>query len=295
MAFDIVRTTLSAAVASGGSITFSYPSGKDAGSYRGAYGHKLWAKGLMTQFNFPADFAITFGASNITVTYNGATSIPASTEVVLEADYIGSVSDIDNLSNTTKRAVFSKSVLVDFGAVDAASATAVQSATAVGTASQVTLGTAVTLDVPRNVVAVSSGAGDTTQSLTVYGYDEYGVAMTETKSLNGTTSVVFDKAFKTVTGYKASAALAGNLSLGSGAKLGLPVFIPYAAGSVLKEIQDGANATAGTVVAGVTAKATATTGDVRGTWTPNATPNGTIGFALLVSVPDPNYLGGTQA
>jgi hypothetical protein len=72
MATKIVRTTVSSAVASGGTITFSYPSGYDEGSMRGTYGHTLYSRGLMTTFAFPSQFTIAFGAS-VVVTYNGST------------------------------------------------------------------------------------------------------------------------------------------------------------------------------------------------------------------------------
>lgn len=50
----------------------------------------------------------------------------------------------------------------------------------------------------------------------------------------------------------------------------------------------------GTFVAAVTTEPSATTGDVRGTYSPIETPNGSLEFSLLVSVPDPTFRGLTQ-
>jgi hypothetical protein len=126
-------------------------------------------------------------------------------------------------------------------------------------------------DVPRAVSIVSSNVGDTTQTVTVRGTDFYGQAMTETIAANGTTTVNGKKAFFTVTSVKYSANLAGNLSVGTTDILGLPAAL-YGAGYVLKEISNGAAATAGTFVAAATVTPTATTADVRGTYVPNARP-----------------------
>ncbi len=82
-------------------------------------------------------------------------------------------------------------------------------------------------------------------------------------------------------------------TVGTGDVIGLPVFLP-GTGYVLRELQDGAAATAGTIVAGVTTKATATTGDVRGTYDPNAACDGAKAFQLLTFLGDPGFKGVAQ-
>jgi hypothetical protein len=88
--------------------------------------------------------------------------------------------------------------------------------------------------------------------------------------------------------------MVGNLSIGNTKVLGLPFYVPYTSGAVLNEIQDGANATAGTIVAGVLTAPSATTGDVRGTWTPNATLDGSIDLQLVLWTDNPARRGLTQ-
>jgi hypothetical protein len=145
---------------------------------------------------------------------------------------------------------------------------------------------AVVLDVPRNVVAAWTG----TAVLTVTGTDEYGNAMVES-SASGT-SLTGKKAFKTVTGISVSANVTG-LTVGTAKVLGLPVFLSET-GEVIREIVAGSVVTNGTYVVGDPATATATTGDVRGTYSPNGTPNGSTLYEALVALRSPEYRGGAQ-
>lgn len=307
MSFVIVNNTPSAAVATGGTIAFALANASVLGQVKFEGNHVLYARGLQAQFAFPGDFTISYSGSTATVTYNGTTSIPANTLVELqletagENNYLGvagapadKVSDI--LGNL--RAVVARPVRVLFGAVAAASATAILNAAARAGTVKNTYATAVVNDVPRGL-AVKSSTTDTTQTVTVFGTDEFGVAMSETFTLNGTTAVNGKKAFKTVTADQNNIALAGNLSIGTQAGvLGLPFFLPggtnAGAGYVLKETQDGATATAGTFVGGDLTKATATTGDVRGTWTPNAAPDGAKVYEVVIYASDLTFKGVPQ-
>lgn len=140
----------------------------------------------------------------------------------------------------------------------------------------------VTLDVPRALQYVSSNSGDTTQTVTVSGYDQYKQAMTEVVTLNGVTAVIGKKAFVYVSTVTASAALTGNLSVGTSNVLGLPMAVD--AGdydAAVKVISAAQTADAGTLVfADRTTPATTSTGDVRGTYTPAAAPNGTTQYLV---------------
>jgi hypothetical protein len=71
------------------------------------------------------------------------------------------------------------------------------------------------------------------------------------------------------------------------------VFIPNGA-NVLKELENEAAATSGTIVSGVASVPSATTGDVRGTYDPNSACDGSKGFSLIAAIPDASYLGATQ-
>jgi hypothetical protein len=143
------------------------------------------------------------------------------------------------------------------------------------------------MDVPRNVVA----AWTNTATITVVGTDEYGTVISETSGSG--TSFTGKKAFKTVTSVNPSVTIAA-ATVGTGGVLGLPVCLPFI-GAVTRELEDGIAATAGTLVKADQTKATATTGDVRGTYVPNSALNGAKSFQLFVSLPDAGYRGVTQA
>lgn len=151
-----------------------------------------------------------------------------------------------------------------------------------------------TFDVPRCVIIDSANAGDTTQVATVYGTDVYGETLVENITFNGTTAVQGNKAFKTVTRIAISAATAGNINAGSGTRLGLP-YKCVNKSDVLAARHDGA-IDAGTVVAAVaTSPATATTGDVRGTFAPASTMDGTKMLTILMYLDDTSESAGGVA
>ena len=181
----------------------------------------------------------------------------------------------------------------------ALSATAVCAAQAVAAAGNATIngasasGGVATFDYARAVSIVTSNAGNTTQTVTVTGTDYYGQTQTETLTANGTTTVNGKKAFVTITQVAVSAALTGNLSVGSTDIFGLPYRITDA-GYLFRTGWAGAVAdNAGTFVAAdTTSPATATTGDVRGTFTPTTAANGSrrlvIGMIMTSIQAGPN-------
>jgi hypothetical protein len=289
MAFDVVTMVLSAAVADNGTITVSYPTGKDAGAYYAGRTHKMYTMGSV--FTSPEDFTVSFGTSSITVTYLGATTIPAESTVRFQFDGVGSDKrEMNGYSGSTKRLGVLTPYLINLGAPDVADADGVcasQSITTTATINGALASSSVaTFDQPRNVVA----AWTTTAVMTVTGTDEYGDVVVES-SASGT-SMTGTKAFKTVTGVSVSTAVT-SATVGTGDVLGLPVFLAEK-GLVIAELQDGANATAGTVVAGVQSTPTATTGDIRGTYDPNAACDGSRVFHLVALIGDPSYLGPDQ-
>lgn len=173
----------------------------------------------------------------------------------------------------------------------AASATAVCAAQAVAGAGNATIngasasGGVAILDVARAVNVDSTDAGDTSQTVTVTGTDYWNQVQTETIALNGTTAVAGKKAFKTITQVAVSAALTGNLTVGSTDVLGLPYRVTDA-GYILRSGWAGALADdAGTFVAAdTTSPATATTGDVRGTYVPSSAANGSRRLVLALGL-----------
>ena len=293
--FDIVALTLGSAVANAGTFTAGYPAGRDSGAYTGGIDHQAATNTLGLLKQTDGDISVSFGASSITVTNSSGSTMPAGTEVWLQLDRIGADSDaaFADPDSMTEMQV----IMVSLGAPDTADPDGYvvsQNLTSAGVFSVDTTAAAALLaaaldgvaDVPRNVVAAWTGAA----VLTITGTDKYGAVVVES-SASGT-SLAGKKAFKTVTGISSSANITG-LTVGTGDVLGLPVFLP-SLGHVTRELQDGAAATAGTVVAGVSTTPTATTGDVRGTYDPNAACDGAKAFQLAIMFGDPAFKGRAQ-
>lgn len=318
MAFQIFVATPSSAVATGGTIAFTIPSDQ-VGQYKYEGGHILFAEGLSASFSFPTQFTISWSASTATVTYNGTTTIPAGTIVKLQlqtagetnyltttyppADSINWIAPVVGAGVKVPRATLAREYRVLIGSPITLSTTAILATTAVAATTVQTFTTPYSMDVPRSWSMVSSSAGDTTQTITVRGFDELGNALTETQTLNGTTGVNGKKAFAQIVSYQASATLAGNLSIGITNVLGLPLFLPGGTGAgsgyVIKEVMDGTAPTAGTFVGGdltynPTTLVGSENGDVRGTYTPNTACNGTHVYELLMYGSDLTFKGVPQ-
>jgi hypothetical protein len=137
-----------------------------------------------------------------------------------------------------------------------------------------------TFDVPRCVQVDADGAA--TAVFTIYGTDAYGASIRETITANGTTAVLGVKAFKTVTRVASSAATTGNVIIGTTTKLGLP-YRPVV-GGFIRGILNENTADAGTYVAPSRVTATATTVDVRGTYAPAGTLDGTNVYKVAIAV-----------
>jgi hypothetical protein len=296
MSYETVRFNLSAAVATAGTFTVSYPTGTTKADFQRGTRHKMVA--IQNVYRSPTDFTVSLGASSATVTYNGTTTLPAGSEVAFQLDKGGP----DTYRNAPEYGLPQRTemvfpVLVNLGNPIVGDPDGIFASASITSASPITTMTgalavsgAVTLDVPRNVVAAWTG----TAVMTVTGTDEYGETVVES-SASGT-SLTGKKAFKTITRIAVSANVT-SATVGTGNVLGLPIRLPGTAlAYVLKEQEDGAVPTAGTAVGGLAqgTKSTATTADVRGTYTPNSTPDGSKVFSLLLAVSDPNDKGNPQ-
>lgn len=296
MTISTQKAILAAAVATGGTFTVGYPAGRDRGSFAGGVFHRLSVLGRV--FSAPEDMTLSFGASSVTVTYNGATTLPAGSPYTFQFDD----TSFDNhvLDPATSQIIYSpvRLGIINLGSPIAGSANSIllsASVTAAVLAATVLTGSIVSGGVAvidartgRNIVAAWTG----TSVLTVTGTDMYGKRLVES-SASGTT-FAGKKAFKTITNIQFSADVT-LCTIGTGNVLGLPVYMANA-GLILRESENGATATAGTIVAGLTlaTKPTATTADNRGTYTPNSTPDGSKAFTLLAALQDHTFLGAAQ-
>jgi hypothetical protein len=173
----------------------------------------------------------------------------------------------------------------------ALAATAVCAAQAVAAAGNATINgtlatsSVATFDYARAFSIVTSNAANTTQTVTITGTDYYGQTQTQTLTCNGTSTVTSTKTFKTITQVAVSAALTGNLSVGSADVFGLPYAVRDA-GYLLRTGWNNAVAdNAGTFVAADATTPSATTGDVRGTFLPASTAaNGSRRLVIAIGM-----------
>lgn len=148
-----------------------------------------------------------------------------------------------------------------------------------------------TFDVPRCATITSSSGTDVSQTATFYGKDVYGVATVETITLSGLSTVSGLKALKSVSRVAISAATVGNITAGTGDKFGLPYRINKV-GSLQSFWDATWNNGSGTTTVAVTTTATATTGDVRGTYLPATASDGTRTLALWIYMDDVDSTNG---
>lgn len=325
--FEIAEYTLTAQLAASGTITVNYPTGFQSGHFRNAPG-ALVVTDKNDVFRAPTHFTLTLNAASFVVNWAAtAPTIAAGTKLRIQLPRLGADKrdDLTLARQAIKRAIDCPVMLISLGApitadidsmIDAATGAELPNA-ATKSYTPATNGTSPTdgvqtvvtlpngvkaweLDVPRNIVITTThGTSIVAMTFNVTGYDEYGVKMYETLSVTATGTTKTSnglKAFKWVTQIDlvaAADATANTVEVGFGDVLGLPVFMQQTT-HFLKELQDGAAATAGTFVAGVQSVPSATTGDVRGTYDPNAAADGSRNFELLLMVPEPQNLGLTQ-
>lgn len=292
--FDVVSVTIGSTVAIGGTFTASYPSGKGGADYRGGNDHLIVSNSAPVLFARDGDFSIAYGASNMTVSILRGRGFTAGDVIQLNLDRAAFgpgeevvMAEPDQMAAlTVVRVNLGKPIASDADGAVASQACTAASGLATGINGALASGGVATFDVPRNVVAAWTG----TAVLTVTGTDQYGNVVVESSA--SSTSLTGKKAFKTITAVSTSADITG-LTVGTAKVLGLPAFLASSA-EILRELEDGADPTAGTVVAGVTTTATATTGDVRGTYAPNSNPDGSKVFELILALRSPEYAGVSQ-
>jgi hypothetical protein len=304
MTQKVITQTLASAVATSGTFTVTYPSGTNAAWFQKGKQHKIAALGKT--FSSPEDFGITaFGNTTCTVTWRNTITLPAGTVVRTGLDIPGAnwLNDPPSFGDVTPNNVTPLyAARIVLGAPLTADADGVS--TALPTSGNATLnGAAVTggiavFDVPRNIT-IALPTGVTFTGATVTGKDLYEQTVIETYPANSGagTDVAGVKAFKSITSisFTTTTGTIASGTIGFGDVLGLPVFLPAAA-FINAELEDGAAASAGTVVAGldVNTVSTATTADVRGTYDPSSACNGTKAFELLVNLSDPTFTGVPQ-
>lgn len=284
----IAEATLGSSVADGGTVNISYPTGTSRGNFIYSAAHEGSLGG--NSLRFATDFELNFSTTLIVVTNRSGTTWAAGSLLRLGLYQPGTETSGDDSGNL-RRTFASPTMFVDFGSPAASSSAGICASQNVTIATTpkalingaLASGGGVVLDVPRNVVAAWTG----TAVVTVRGFDEYGQPMMES-SASGT-SFTGKKAFKRVTDVRFSANVTA-ATVGTGNVLGFPMYVPYDL-AVVRVTMNGAAETMAAQVSGDLTKPSATTGDVRGTFTPTNAPNSNRAFLAIVYQPDANARG----
>ena len=148
----------------------------------------------------------------------------------------------------------------------------------------------------RNATVTSNNAGDTGWTMTLRGYDIYGVPLREDIAVTANATVQGKKAFKFFTSATPTkgggGSTTGTLSVGVGDIYGLA--LRAEAWEYLNIFYNGAFVSSSTgVVAADANTPTATTGDVRGTYAVQSAADGVKRLAIFMSLPARQLLAAT--
>lgn len=285
----VFEITLGSAVANGGSVTIPYPGSYSVGHFTDRPVVDITIVGGSVVDRSTISF--TFAAGGLQITNNTGVTWPAGTGIASTVSLAGLSSTVVSPVSIDERFATDPVMLcladINFGTPEATSTTYIVNAAAVTGSAPISVTPAVTsLRNARGFTMVSSAAGDTTQTVTIVGATVHGYTVTQTKTLNGTTPVAFDKTIKNVFSITVSAAMAGTLSVGINDRLGLPILWPAKVPDLLEnEYVDGATpGNAGALTAGVTTYDKATGGDALGYYTPHSsvTINGSRRYRLVI-------------
>jgi hypothetical protein len=288
MGFAVATHTLSADVATSGTFTVSYPAGQSAALYTGAVNHKLYAMGA--EYVSPAGFTVSFGASNITVTWLGSTTLLANTTIRIQFERLGTNRGAGILN---ARIVPMPMVFLDLGAPLTVATNGLATSQAVAASGTFVLngaratGGVAYMDVPRNVTAAWTG----TAILTIRGLDVDGQAVTEVTASG--TSHTGTKCFTVVNSITSSASITA-ATAGFGLSIGMPCRIPAISHALYQVKNNVFSALEGTLTAGVTTAATGTTGDTRGRYVTLVAPDGATSYGLVAALVAPDDRGVAQ-
>lgn len=144
--------------------------------------------------------------------------------------------------------------------------------------------TVLQLDCPR-AVSVSLVTGGTARAYTISGYDYYGQSMSEVITSVAAATTNGKKAFYQIVSVSGAGASTTAVTVGTTQLLGLPVRVTD--GGYLCHVgwNGSFSIDSGTLAVAITATATTTTGDVRGTFSPSSAPDGIKRLVLGIMLP----------
>lgn len=139
----------------------------------------------------------------------------------------------------------------------------------------------------RNIRIVSGG-NDSGITFTVSGYDVYGYPMTETITGANAGTASGAKTFKYISGITHTGTVAGTVTIGTGDVFGFPLRCDRFSNALIYWNSALITASTGFTAAVTTSPATATTGDVRGTYAVQSASDNSKRLTVYITVPPAN-------
>jgi len=289
MPFAPINVILDNALPVNGVLSFPYPEGKNEGHFFSSVNHTLAVDGVF--FRSPRDFIITTESDRIILTWRGEFTLRAGTLLNLQLEIPGGDFHFDNKTGVTVlNMVSSPLFMVNLGAPDPMDEHYWVAPTAISEAAPLKL-TRMNISTARNVV-IYSNSDNAHCTFTIEGEDIYHRTMLEKVTASSTGVAEGKRGFARVHRIIPSHACNGEIWIGTGYKLGLPVFLP-SPGYLIREIINGSAITGGIITSAETAVPSATTGDRRGTYTPpqEFQTTGKNNIHLLLSLLNPGNIG----
>lgn len=270
-------------------LEMPYPKGSSQGSFFGAFNHTISITGRF--FRAPGDFIIIPEKEKIVLKWTNIRVVPAGEIVNMQLEELGMNYYFDERTGTTlKNTVIAPLFLVSFQAPAAADEKFFLDPTLIKSSGSLPIKNRFP-DVTRSVT-IHSTMDNSNRVFRIEGEDPYFRTMIE--EIKGPVGGVVEtnKAFAKISRIIVSGECQGEVHIGSGRKLGFPVFLPGPA-FVVKVIFDGKEVTGGTLVAGEFTEPTATSSDRRGFYIPpeSVALDGVSTLMMLVSLPNPGNIG----
>lgn len=289
MPYVKLNTVLKQDLSPNDKLELKYPEGVNQGSFFGAIDHTLGIESRF--FRSPKDFIVIPTHDNIVIHWAANVRVPAGALMYFQFQEQGGDYYTDNRTGITiKGMVPAPAFQINLGSVNDKDANYYVQSGPVESGGRLLL-TNNKPDTPRNVT-IHSDSDESGVVFTVEGEDVYLRPMIENIKGPSTGLINGKKAFAKITRITASSECSGNVSIGTGNRLGLPVFVP-GQGYVLQEMVNGMPITGGMIVSGELNVPTATTGDRRGTYSPppSVPLNGRDTIQLFLILPNPGNIG----
>jgi len=270
-------------------LSLPYPEGKNEGHFFGAVNHTVSIDGVF--FRSPRDFTLITQPDRVVFVWQGEMTLPASSLLHMQLEIPGGDFYYDaKVGITVLNMVHSPLFMVNLAAPAADDEGYWVQPTPVNEVRSLTLAQT-QIPTARNVI-IHTENDNSHCTFVIEGEDIYRRAVLEKITASSTGKAEGGKAFARINRITPSHPCNGKIQIGTGNKLGLPVFLP-SPGYLIREIINGVTVTGGTVVSGETAIPTATTGDRRGTYTPppTITLDNKQSIHLLLSLLAPGNIG----